>query len=771
MSDDAGRHVGHRAGTPAAAVRRQIARLVLGGDGVAEGAARAPATVGSVVLRAHQRGAVARLRAALDEFGGALLADDVGLGKTFVALAVAAGTGRVCVVAPAALRDMWAAAARAAAVRPTFASVEALSRGRAPPPSELLVVDEAHHFRNPATRRYRELARLASGARVLLLTATPVHNRRADLDALLALFLGARAAALTPEELARCVVRRERADVRERLPVPTARAPERVRVAGDASILDRIAALPPPVPPRDGGDGGALLAHSLLRQWASSEAALSGALRRRLARAAALEHALATGRHPSRAEMRTWAYEGDAVQLAFPELASDDPAAGDDSRTALLGAVRAHAAAVRALLREISGSADVDRARALIALRDRHAGEKLVAFTAFADTVAALFSLLRAHAGIGALTARGGVVAGGALSRRELLERFAPAALGARAARPAERVDVLLTTDLLSEGVNLQDASVVVHLDLPWTPARLAQRVGRAARLGSAHTEVAVYAFAPPADAERVLAVERLLRAKVAVAARAIGVTGCILPPLATPDRLARQPAEPSSAPAVAERVRAVLASWLDCAEPDEVVAPDVESDAAPMVVAVRAPRTGFLAACEAGGRVVLVASLAGTGDAALPAPSAHPARVAEVAAAAGGADTTADEWLRERALAAVAGWCAAHRAAADAGIGEAAWAPARRRVIERIAAIVRRSPHHRRPSVMALASHARRAALAGGGTGTERVLAELARAPLADDAWLRAVGAFGEARAAAPEPPSGVEPARLRALILLQRE
>jgi len=71
----------------------------------------------------------------------------------------------------------------------------------------------------------------------------------------------------------------------------------------------------------------------------------------------------------------------------------------------------------------------------------------------------------------------------------------------------------------------------------------------------------------------------------------------------------------------------------------------------------------------------------------------------------------------------------------------------------------------------MALASHARRAALAGGGAGTERVLAELARAPLADEAWLRAVGAFGEARAAAPQPQSGIEPARLRALIVLQRE
>ena len=39
--------------------------------------------------------------------------------------------------------------------------------------------------------------------------------------------------------------------------------------------------------------------------------------------------------------------------------------------------------------------------------------------------------------------------------------------------------DVLIATDLLSEGLNLQDAARVVHYDLPWSPARLAQRVGR----------------------------------------------------------------------------------------------------------------------------------------------------------------------------------------------------------------------------------------------------------------------------------------------------
>src|SRR5205814_6691501 len=124
------------------------------------------------------------------------------------------------------------------------------------------------------------------------------------------------------------------------------------------------------------------------------------------------------------------------------------------------------------------------------------------------------------------LTHRGGRVAGGAIGRRDILGRFAPGAT----ASSADRIDMLVTTDLLSEGVNLQSASVVVHLDLAWNPARLEQRVGRLRRIGAARDAIAVYLFAPPAPAERMLQLDRRLRLKLAVAARSIGVAGAILP-------------------------------------------------------------------------------------------------------------------------------------------------------------------------------------------------------------------------------------------------
>src|SRR5213593_664246 len=138
-------------------------------------------------LAAHQRPAAERLAAILDRYGGALLADAVGLGKSYVALAVALARREPFALAVPALLAQHNTAAR-------IITHESLSTRdyRLPPspaPYRLLVVDEAHRFRNPDTRRYRALAKLVVGARVLLVTATPVHNRLADLFHLFRLFL------------------------------------------------------------------------------------------------------------------------------------------------------------------------------------------------------------------------------------------------------------------------------------------------------------------------------------------------------------------------------------------------------------------------------------------------------------------------------------------------------------------------------------------------------------------------------------------------------
>src|SRR6202022_665380 len=125
--------------------------------------------------------------------------------------------------------------------------------------------------------------------------------------------------------------------------------------------------------------------------------------------------------------------------------------------------------------------------------------------------------------------AREARIASGRITREELLARFAPVAQHARSHAPHETVTLLLATDLLSEGVNLQDATVVVHLDLPWNPARLAQRVGRVRRPGGAGT-VRTYLLAPPTSAAVLLDANARLRRKLEAAERIVGTSIPVLP-------------------------------------------------------------------------------------------------------------------------------------------------------------------------------------------------------------------------------------------------
>ncbi|MDQ6736160.1 MAG: hypothetical protein M3Z30_00485 [Gemmatimonadota bacterium] len=491
--------------------------------------------------------------------GGALLCDDVGLGKTYVALAVAASYDPVVVVAPAVLLAMWRNALAVTGVTATVVSLESL--GRAGMPSlrhSLVIVDEAHHFRNISTRRYASLAHACALSPVLLLTATPLHNSRQDVASLVALFAGSRAHSMTDAELAAVIVRRSHGVGYITHDIPEIHhAPSRVIMA-DEDVLDRILALPPAVPPSGGGIATTLVVHGLVRQWVSSNAALHGALKRRIARSRSLLSTLDAGRYPTAAELSAWVYTGDAIQLAFTELL--DPATTPLAH--LAHTLRAHVAALERLFGYVSRLDDEPLARFLREICAVHRGERIVAFTSYAETAEALYRRLKIHGHVALLTARAATIASGSVARAEILRQFAPRDASDAGMPEHQRIDLLIATDVLSEGVDLQGASVVAHLDLPWTDARLKQREGRLARLGSRHPRVVAYAVNPPPRANALLRELEILATKSLLHASLLG-DGTI-----DPDADDRE----NSPVRNGERVRALLEKWKP--EAGEVVAP-----------------------------------------------------------------------------------------------------------------------------------------------------------------------------------------------------
>ncbi len=570
-----------------------------------------PTALGDVRLMPHQRHAAARLLRVLQQHGGALLADDVGLGKTFTALALAPYYGRTHVIAPAGLMAMWQAALVRADRRDTHVhSLHRASRQPLPPLAgpladppagtastkgrTLVIIDEAHALRNTGTTRYRHVARAVSGCDVLLLSATPLHNSPRDLAALFALFRGAHDDPVPEHLLATLVVRRQQNQIdampegdRRRAAPPTVRTHRPFTVPQHRETLDRLLALPDPLPARDGAVAGALIRLGLLRAWCSSDAALTQALSKRLQRGLAMRDALEAGRHPSSAELGAWLIGDDSsvdMQLGFAELLSShvvEPAA----QPTALERVRLHCDALRTLREYHVAHARADQVRAsyLRTIRTRHAGIPVVAFSQHARTVQALFRALSDIAGVGMLTGTRARVASGTVTRPELLGWFAPRAQGRPPPPPSLRVDLLLTTDLIAEGVNLQDAGVVVHLDLPWTHALRTQRTGRVARIGSPHAVAHEYRLRAMRVVRRVLQAERIVARKAALAARLVG------------DHHARATVAGRSAVEHAARWDRRLLQWAL----DETAHPDVT---------VSAPRSARIAAAHGGiGAIVLV--------------------------------------------------------------------------------------------------------------------------------------------------------------------
>jgi superfamily II DNA or RNA helicase len=205
-----------------------------------------------------------------------------------------------------------------------------------------------------------------------------------------------------------------------------------------------------------------------------------------------------------------------------------------------------------ALLAKVTPARD-DKLKALIkllksdAVLDRH---KVLLFTEFAETARYLEQQLAA-AGIAGVHR----IDGGSTQRQrsDVIERFAPYYNGTTSAQLAAagrpEIRVLISTDVLSEGLNLQDATRLINYDLHWNPVRLMQRIGRVDRrlnpavesallgdhpeLAGQRGTVAFWNFLPPAELDHLLRLFQRVTSKTLVISRSFGIEGC---QLLTPD-------------------------------------------------------------------------------------------------------------------------------------------------------------------------------------------------------------------------------------------
>jgi SNF2 family DNA or RNA helicase len=148
-----------------------------------------------------------------------------------------------------------------------------------------------------------------------------------------------------------------------------------------------------------------------------------------------------------------------------------------------------------------------------------HPKEKVLVFSQFADTVDYLLKELEAR-GVDHIAG----ATGDSPDPTMLAWRFSPRSNN-KVARISveEELRVLIATDVLSEGQNLQDCSTIVNFDLPWAIIRLIQRAGRVDRIGQTSPEIRCYSFLPTDGVERVIRLRNRVRRRLQENAEVVG--------------------------------------------------------------------------------------------------------------------------------------------------------------------------------------------------------------------------------------------------------
>ena len=152
-------------------------------------------------------------------------------------------------------------------------------------------------------------------------------------------------------------------------------------------------------------------------------------------------------------------------------------------------------------------------------LTEAFPNQKVLVFSQFADTVLYLEAQLEQR-GVQALAG----VTGNSADPTQLAWRFSPDSNQRPGkGKPERELRILVATDVLSEGQNLQDCHVVVNYDLPWAIIRLIQRAGRVDRIGQKAEEILCHSFLPAEGVERIIDLRKRVRERLKENAEVVG--------------------------------------------------------------------------------------------------------------------------------------------------------------------------------------------------------------------------------------------------------
>ena len=525
-------------------------------------------------LYRFQKIAVMQAYETLNRYDGVFICDVVGLGKTFIGAALLNQLGkRTVVICPPRIKNMWDEFGERFEIDIKTVSHGALNRGVFDEDSELwkwrdrevVLIDESHYFRNSDTKRYYEIHPFLTGKKVILVTATPQNTSIWNIYNQIRLFnqegtndyqieggslkeffnLVENGNAKIQDLLTKILIRRKRSDIKklyqsledEPIAFPK-RKLETVSYNIDETYnnlfgkieesLKRLTYakynLWPYVKEEKRGEQvykdlkkvtGLLKGlHKVLlyKRLESSIFAFSETIRRLHGIHQRFLEALGSNIVPAGEEAQDLIYSEDVdVSDILRELK-------ESSKKYQVNDFR-----IEELKRDLQNDIDIfddiseflDRVPEssdkkfdeLLKIVQKHNGEKVLIFSEYADTVNYLHRRLKGEVdNLAYVTSK-------TKDAVSIIRRFAPKANEYELKVDESPIDVVVSTDVFSTGLNLQDCGIVVNYDLHWNPVLIIQRIGRVDRIGTEYDTIRTYNFLPHKKIdERISLKERVSR-------------------------------------------------------------------------------------------------------------------------------------------------------------------------------------------------------------------------------------------------------------------
>jgi superfamily II DNA or RNA helicase len=572
----------------------------------------------AVDLAEFQEDAVKKARRILARYDGVLIADSVGLGKTWIGKKLLEDFAyhrrqKAVVVCPASLREMWQRELASATIAAQVVGMEELGRDTfdAVPygDADVILIDESHNFRNDKANRYLALdtmiqlqggrGRDGEHKKVILISATPINNDLYDLANQVRLFTQSRpdyfreagigdfnayfrrarrmvrkddvsAGVVLFNLLEEVMVRNTRPYIRAAYPNATIKGkpvafPNRRLHTVEYDLgatygglyddivvsIDSLSLAPYKLEAykkksaiadeeqhkfEQGREEGlvGIFKTRFLKRLESSIEAFRLSLRRALTFEETYKDYLLDRKVVSSKDFQKairFLARDEEDDIAAASVADElDAVAEAKAYIESLPTVDLNQYELRKLTHDVE--ADVKTLKSLYERTEGLAaddgklerlkkllvgdlkGKKVLIFSTFRDTTRYLHKRLTGDAKF--LKAAGNpsvrrIDSGNHPNERgHIIAQFAPVASGL-ASPPEQEIDVLISTDVLSEGQNLQDCGLLINYDLTWNPIRLVQRNGRIDRIGSPHAEIGIYNLFPEAELEALLhLIERL---------------------------------------------------------------------------------------------------------------------------------------------------------------------------------------------------------------------------------------------------------------------